>query len=113
MKIKLKQNPRKEFLKKEIQDCEAYMRKLGPGDEYDKYMEYWTWLNGQLKEMSFWHKAGEALPWLTLGVTAVAGIAVPIYGMNKAYQEEEVEGKLKNGTVFNLATKQMKNTPKN
>ena len=55
-------------------------------------------------------KATDILPWLTLAVTAVAGIVVPVYGMNKAYRSEEEEGKLKNGTVFNLATKNMKST---
>lgn len=53
-------------------------------------------------------KAKDVLPWLTLAVTAIAGIVVPVYGMNKAYTSEEVDGKLKNGTVFNLATKNMK-----
>lgn len=53
-------------------------------------------------------KAKDILPLLTLAVTAVAGIVVPVYGMNKAYKSEEEEGKLKNGTVFNLATKNMK-----
>lgn len=109
MKIKIKENPRKAFLKNEIQNCEAYMAKLGPGDEYTEYFNYWKSLNDELKEMSFWHKAGKALPWVTVGVSAVAGIFVPIYGMKLAYKSEEEEQKLKNGTVWGTATKSMKN----
>ena len=109
MKIKFKQNEHKEFLKNELKNTEAYLAKLGPGEEYDEYFAHWQQLNEELRKMSFGNKVKEALPWLTLGVTAVAGIFVPIYGMNKAYQKEEVEGELSNGKVWSIATKKTKN----
>ena len=107
MKIRLKENPRKEFLKREISELESEMANLSSRKEYDICLEEWKQLNEQLKEMSLLNKVGKALPWLTLAVTAVGTIVVPIYGMNKAYKEEK-EGNLKNGDDWNLATKSMK-----
>lgn len=114
-KISFGKNKDKEFIIHEKEQLEQYMSTLGPGDEYDTCFEQWKQLNKALEDMSIWHKIGKSLPWLTLVVTAIGTIVVPVYGMNKAYKEEEVENNLKNGTVFSIATKQMKtgNTPKN
>lgn len=97
-------------LKARIRYNEDYIQNFTPEtQEYDIVQQVLLRDYEELRKMEESKvKAKDILPWLTLAVTAVAGIVVPVYGMNKAYKSEEEEGKLKNGTVFNLATKNMK-----
>lgn len=96
-------NKSKEFLLRERQNLEDYMEKLGPGDEYDHALLQWKAINDELEKMSFGNKLKDALPWLTLLVTAVGSIGVPIALGKLAYRNSEEEGKLKNGDVWREA----------
>jgi len=108
--MSLFKNDTKKFLENEKRNMEEYMAKLGPGEEYDKYFESWKKVNEELEKMSLGYKISKAFPWIALGVTAAGTIFVPLYGMNKAYKEEEEENHIKNGTVFTLASKQIRST---
>ena len=102
-----KTNPHRESLERQIKDNEAYLETLVAGtDEYKKCQE--AVFNGyeQLRKMDEHKiKASDVLPWVTLAVTAVAGIFVPVYGMNKAYQKEEVDNDIPNGRVWTISQK--------
>lgn len=104
MKLKFKKNESKEFLKNEKKNLEAYMAKLGPGEEYDRYFDAWTRVNEELERMSWTYKLNQALPWIGLGVTAVSTIVVPVTLGTLAYRNSEEEGKLKNGDVWRIGT---------
>lgn len=112
MKIKInkKTDVHRESLERRITYNEEYLESFEPNtDEYEIIQKRLLADYDELRKMDDAKiKAKDVLPWLTLAVTAIAGIFVPMYGMNKAYRSEEEEGKLKNGTVFNLATKNMK-----
>lgn len=112
LKIKKKTNPHKESIERRITDNETYLESLDAATE--KYRNVQQVLVVDYEELRKMNQnklnARDFLHILDIGIAAIAGIAVPLYGMNKAYRSEEVEGKLKNGTVFNLATKIMKNT---
>ena len=103
MKIKFKKNLEKERINNEIQNKLAYMAKIGPGEEYQDCLEELEKLYELQEQMSWTHKLKEALPWLTLAVTATSTIAVPIALGKLAYRNSEEEGKLKNGDVWKEA----------
>ena len=105
-----KVDPHKESLEARIAYNEEYILNFTPEtQEYDIIQQVLLRDYEELRRMEESKvKTKDILPLATLVVTAVAGIVVPVYGMNKAYRSEEVEGKLKNGTVFGIATKNMK-----
>lgn len=109
MKI-FKENPHRENLESRINSNEEYIQRFAPDtEEYEKVQQVLLKDYEELRKMDDnKKKLSDILPLATLVVTAIAGIVVPVYGMNKAYRSEEVEGKLKNGTVFGMATKNMK-----
>lgn len=113
MKISLrkKENPHKESLERRIKANEEYLETMVAGtEEYEKCQKALVTDYEELRKMNESKiKASDVLPWVTLGVTAIAGIFVPMYGMNKAYQKEEVDGELSNGKIWSLATKKTKN----
>lgn len=112
MKLKFKKtNPHKESLERRIKANEEYLETMVAGtEEYEKIQKALVTDYEELRKMNESRiKASDILPWVTLGVTAIAGIFVPMYGMNKAYQKEEVEGELSNGKVWSIATKKTKN----
>ena len=96
-------NKSKEFLLREKRNLEDYMLTLGPGDEYDHALLQWKAINDELEKMSIGNKLKETLPWLTLVVTAIGSIGVPIALGKLAYRNSEEEGKLKNGDVWREA----------
>ncbi len=112
IKINKKSDPHRESLERRIRINETYLESMVAGtEEYDIIQHALLRDYEELRKMDeSKFKITDILPWATLAVTAIAGIFVPMYGMNKAYRSEEEEGKLKNGTVFNLATKNMKST---
>ena len=97
-------------LKARIKYNEEYIQNFTPEtDEYDIIQQVLLRDYEEVRKMEESKvKAKDILPWASLVVTVFAGIVVPVYGMNKAYKSEEVDGKLKNGTVFGMATKNMK-----
>lgn len=101
--MKLKHNQSKEFLLREKKNLEDYMLTLGPGDEYDHALLQWKAINDELERMSISNKLKGVLPWLTLGVSAVGSIFVPIALGKLAYRNSEEQGKLKNGDVWREA----------
>lgn len=103
MKIKLKKNAEKARIENEIQNKLEYMAKIGPGDEYQDCLKELETLYEIKKQMSWTYKLKEALPWLSLAVTATGTIAVPIALGKLAYRNSEEEGKLKNGDVWREA----------
>lgn len=113
MKLKLKTNKEKEKLNYEIEQLQDYMRSLGPGDEYQTCLEELGTLMRIRDDMSFWHKLRDALPWLTLVATGFTTIATVYTGLHHdktrmqiaelAWQKEEKESELKNGTVFSMS----------
>ena len=111
LKLKKKPNPHKESLERRIKSNEEYLETMVAGTkEYEMCQEAILKDYEELRKMNEHKiKASDILPWVTLGVTAIAGIFVPMYGMNKAYQKEEVDGELSNGKVWSLATKKTKN----
>lgn len=112
IKLRLKSDPRRESLLRRIEINETYLESMVAGtEEYDIVQHVLLRDYEELRKIDENKvKAKDILPWISLAVTAVAGIVVPVYGMKMAYRSEEVDGKLKNGTVFNLATKNMKST---
>lgn len=108
--FKKKVDPHKESLERRIASNEAYLETMVAGtEEYKMCQEALLRDYEELRTMNEHKvKASDVLAWVTLGVTAVAGIFVPLYGMNHAYQKEEVEGELSNGKVWSLGTKNMK-----
>ena len=112
MKIKInkKVDEHRESLERRISYNEMYLEQFEPDtDEYEIIQKRLLSDYDELRKMDESKiKARDVLPWLTLAVTAIAGIFVPVYGMKLAYRSEEEEGKLKNGTVFGLGTKNMK-----
>lgn len=101
--MKLPKNETKEFLLREKRSLEDQMANMDPGDEYDRALLRWKAINDELREMSFGHKMKDALPWLSLVVTAVGSIFVPVALGKLAYRNSEEEGKLKNGDVWREA----------
>lgn len=110
MSIFKKVDPHREQLEARITYNEDYIQKFTPEtEEYDIIQQVLMRDYEELRKMDESKvKAKDILPWASLVVTVFAGIVVPVYGMNKAYKSEEVDGKLKNGTVFGMATKNMK-----
>lgn len=112
LKLKKKENPHKESIENRITANEAYLESLDAATE--KYRNVQEVLMVDYEELRKMNQnklnARDFLHILDIAIAATAGIVVPLYGMNKAYRSEEVEGKLKNGTIFNLATKFIKGT---
>ena len=110
MSIFKKANPHREQLEARIAYNEEYIQQFTPEtQEYDSIQQVLMRDYEELRKMDESKvKAKDILPWASLVVTVFAGVVVPVYGMNKAYKSEEVDGKLKNGTVFGMATKNMK-----
>ena len=111
MNIFKRENPHKESLERRIKANEEYLETMVAGtEEYEMAQNALIKDYEELKKMNEHKiKASDILPWATLAVSVVAGIFVPMYGMNKAY-ESEAEGELRNGTVWGLATKNIKST---
>lgn len=103
MKIGFKKNPRKEFLIHEMEQLELYMKKLGAGEEYDACFKQWVAYREELEKMSWTNKLNKALPWVSVIVTAVGTIAVPVALGQLAYRKSEEQGELKNGDVWREA----------
>lgn len=110
MSIFKKADPHREQLEARIAYIEDYIQQFAPEtEEYDSIQQVLMRDYEELRKMDESKvKAKDILPWASLVVTVFAGVVVPVYGMNKAYKSEEVDGKLKNGTVFGMATKNMK-----
>lgn len=110
MSIFNKPDPHRDQIEARIAYNEEYIQNFTPEtQEYDIIQQVLMRDYDELRRMDEHKmKAKDILPWVSLAVTAFAGIVVPVYGMNKAYRSEEVDGKLKNGTIFGMATKNMK-----
>ena len=101
MKIKLKENPTKQFLLNEKKNAEENMRLLGPGEEYDNWFKIWSNCNEELEKMSLGYKITKALPWVSLAVGAIGTIGVPLYLGTMAWKKSE-DGELKEGDTWRL-----------
>lgn len=108
--FKKKVDPHRESLERRIKANEEYLETMVAGTkEYEMCQLSLLKDYEELRKMNEHKiKMSDVLAWATLAVTAVAGIAVPVYGMNKAYQKEEVDGELSNGKVWSIGTKNMK-----
>lgn len=108
--IRKKSNPHKESLERRIKANEEYLETMVAGTkEYQLLQEALETDYERLDKMNQpKFKASDILPWATLAATMIVGAVVPVYGMNKAYQKEEVDGELSNGKVWSMATKNIK-----
>lgn len=102
MKIAFKKNEEKAKLDNEIKQKLDYMTKIGPGEEYQNCLEELKQLYDLKKRMSLTYKLKEAFPWISLGVTAVGTIGVPLFLGVLAWSKSE-NGELKEGDAWRQA----------
>ena len=102
MKIRFKGNEEKKKVESEIKNKLDYMAKIGPGDEYQNCLEELKELYELRESFTLTHKLKEAFPWVSLTITALGTIGVPLFLGTLAWSKSE-NGELKEGDSWRTA----------